>query len=146
MPSMKSTATVSWQGGLADGKGSVDLASGAASGLPVSWASRTEAANGKTSPEELIAAAHASCYSLALSHEIKQSGATPGSLDVQATVTFTVDDAGPRISSSHLQVRGRAEGIDADGFAKLAEAAKAGCPVSKALADSVEISLDAALA
>ena len=146
MPSLKSTATVAWKGGLANGSGTVDLASGAASGLPVSWPSRTEAANGQTSPEELIAGAHAACYSMALSHEIAQAGGTPGSLDVTATATFTVDDAGPRIASIHLQVRGRADGIDADGFAKVAAAAKAGCPVSRALADSVEVTLDAALA
>jgi lipoyl-dependent peroxiredoxin len=146
MPSMKSTATVAWSGGLADGSGTVDLASGAASGLPVSWPSRTEAPNGQTSPEELIAGAHAACYSMALSHELAQAGATPGSLDVTATCTFTVDDAGPRIASMHLQVRAKADGIDADRFAQVAEAAKKGCPVSRALADSVEVTLDAALA
>jgi osmotically inducible protein OsmC len=143
---MQSTATVAWSGGLADGSGTVDLASGAASGLPVSWPSRTEAPNGKTSPEELIAGAHAACYCMALSHEIAQAGGTPGSLDAQATCTFVVDDAGARIASMHLQVRGRVDGMDASGFAAAAEAAKAGCPVSAALADSVEITLDAALA
>jgi lipoyl-dependent peroxiredoxin len=146
MPSLESTATAAWKGGLADGSGTVDLASGAARGLPVSWSSRTEAANGRTSPEELIAAAHAACYSMALSHEIAQAGGTPGSLDVTATCTFTVDDAGPRVASMHLQVRGKADGIDADGFGRVAEAAKEGCPVSRALADSVEVTLDAALA
>jgi osmotically inducible protein OsmC len=146
MPSLKSTATVAWTGGLADGSGTVDLASGAATGLPVSWASRTEAANGKSSPEELLAGAHAACYCMALSHEIAQAGGTPGSLDAQATCTFVVDDAGPRVASMHLQVRGRVEGLDAAGFAKVAEAAKNGCPVSRALADSVEVTLDAALA
>jgi osmotically inducible protein OsmC len=146
MPSLDSTATVTWKGGLANGSGTVDLASGAASGLPVSWPSRTEAANGQTSPEELIAGAHAACYSMALSHELAQAGATPGSLDVTATATFMVDDAGPRIASIHLQVRGKADGIDADGFARVAEAAKQGCPVSRALADSVDVTLDASLA
>jgi len=145
MPSLKSTATSVWQGGLADGSGTVSLASGAASGLGVSWPARTEAADGRTSPEELIAAAHAACYSMALSHELASRGATPGSLEVTAECTFVVDDEGSRIASMHLAVRGTAGGIDASGFVAAADAAKAGCPVSKALTPSVAITLAATL-
>jgi osmotically inducible protein OsmC len=136
MSELVSTANAVWQGGLADGSGTVSFASGATGPLAVSWASRTEAANGKTSPEELIGAAHAACYSMALSHEIAGAGGTPKSLDVTAKVTFV---AGTGITGVALTVSGQADGLDADGFKKAAEAAKEGCPVSQAL--SVPITL-----
>jgi osmotically inducible protein OsmC len=136
MPELVSTANSVWQGGLADGSGTVSFASGATGPLAVSWASRTEAANGKTSPEELIGAAHAACYSMALSHEIAGAGGTPKELDVTAKVTFV---AGTGITGVALTVSGQVEGLDADGFKKAAEAAKEGCPVSQAL--SVPITL-----
>jgi len=141
----ESTASTSWQGTLATGSGQTTLASGAAGPLEVSWARRTERADGTTSPEELIAAAHASCYAMAFSHELAQAGATPEHLDVSATVTFELVDGAPTVSKSALTVRGSASGIDADGFAKVAAAAKDGCPVSRALKGNVEITLDAAL-
>ena len=136
MPELVSTANSVWQGGLADGSGTVSFASGATGPLAVSWASRTEAANGKTSPEELIGAAHAACYSMALSHEIAGAGGTPKELDVTAKVTFV---AGTGITGVALTVSGQVEGLDDDGFRKAAEAAKEGCPVSQAL--SVPITL-----
>jgi len=142
----ESSASTSWQGTLARGSGQTTLASGAAGPLEVSWARRTERANGTTSPEELIAAAHASCYAMAFSHELAEAGATPEQLDVSATVTFEIVDGAPTVSKSALTVRGKVAGIDADGFAKLAAAAKDGCPVSRALKGNVEVTLDAALA
>jgi len=142
----ESSASTSWQGTLARGSGQTTLASGAAGPLEVSWARRTERANGTTSPEELIAAAHASCYAMAFSHELAEAGATPEQLDVSATVTFEIVDGAPTVSKSALTVRGKVGGIDADGFAKLAAAAKDGCPVSRALKGNVEVTLDAALA
>ena len=142
----ESSASTSWQGTLARGSGQTTLASGAAGPLEVSWARRTEPANGTTSPEELIAAAHASCYAMAFSHELAEAGATPEQLDVSATVTFEIVDGAPTVSKSALTVRGKVAGIDADGFAKLAAAAKDGCPVSRALKGNVEVTLDAALA
>ena len=141
----ESSATTSWEGTLARGSGQTRLASGVAGPFEVSWAHRTERGAKTTSPEELIAAAHASCYAMAFSHELAEAGATPEHLDVSATVTFEIVDGAPTVSRSALKVRGTASGIDADGFAKLAAAAKEGCPVSRALA-GVEITLDAALA
>ena len=142
----ESTASTSWQGTLARGSGMTSLASGAAPPLNVSWGARTGSAAGATSPEELIAAAHASCYAMAFAHELAEAGATPEHLDVSATVTFEVVDGAPTITRSALTVRGSASGIDAAGFAEAAEGAKAGCPVSRALQGNVEITLDAALA
>ena len=136
MSELVSTANAVWNGGLTDGSGTVSFASGATGPLAVSWASRTEAANGKTSPEELIGAAHAACYSMALSHEIAGAGGTPKELDVTAKVTFV---AGTGITGVALTVSGQVEGLDDDGFRKAAEAAKEGCPVSQAL--SVPITL-----
>ncbi len=137
MSELVSTANAVWQGGLADGSGTVSLASGAAGPLPVSWASRTEAANGQTSPEELIGAAHASCYSMALSHEIASAGGTPKELDVTAKVTF----AGG-ITGIALSVSGSVDGLDADGFAKAAQSAKENCPVSRALAVPITLTVN----
>ncbi len=111
MAELVSTATAAWQGGLADGSGTVSLASGAAGPLPVSWASRTEAANGKTSPEELIGAAHAACFSMALSHEIaRRRRHAAGQLDVTAKVTFVAGEDGVGISGVALTVSGSADG------------------------------------
>ena len=142
----ESSATTSWQGTLARGSGQTTLASGVAGPLEVSWGRRTERTATTTSPEELIAAAHASCYAMAFSHELAEAGATPEHLDVSATVTFEIVDGAPTVSRSALTVRGTASGIDAEGFAKLAAVAKDGCPVSRALEGNVEITLDAALA
>ncbi len=138
MSELVSTANAVWQGGLADGSGKVSFASGATGPLAVSWASRTEAANGNTSPEELIGAAHASCYSMALSHEIAGAGGTPKELDVTAKVTFV---AGTGITGVALTVSGQVDGLDAEGFKKAAEAAKEGCPVSQALAVPITLTV-----
>ena len=140
------TAEVSWSGALADGNGSIDyVTSGAFSRLPVTWASRTEAADGRTSPEELIASAHASCYAMAFSGRLGRNGTPPTSLAVKATVTFDKLEAGWRVMSSALVVRGVVPGIDAATFGELAEAAKDGCPVSQALKGNVELSVVATL-
>src|SRR5438046_3917167 len=106
-------AEVEWQGDLIHGNGTIlSVGSGALGELPVTWASRTERSDGKTSPEELVAAAHASCFSMALSHELTQAGHPPDSLEVSATVTLDMD-AGPKVTTSALTVQGRVPGIDA---------------------------------
>jgi osmotically inducible protein OsmC len=134
------TASVTWNGSLMEGSGTIhSFGSGAIGELPVTWASRAEESNGKTSPEELIAAAHAACYSMAFSNMLAKEGFPAEQLDTTATVTFV---PGTGITTSKLVVRGRVPGASAEQFLALAENAKANCPVSKALA-GVEISLDA---
>jgi osmotically inducible protein OsmC len=142
MAELVSTATATWNGGLADGSGTVSLASGAAGPLPVSWASRIEAANGRTSPEELIGAAHAACFSMALSHEIAGAGGTPKQLDVTAKVTFSATDEGVGVAGVALSVSGQVDGLDAAGFAKAAQSAKENCPVSRALAVPITLTVN----
>ncbi|MFI5780031.1 OsmC family peroxiredoxin [Nocardia sp. NPDC051570] len=139
------TARTAWTGGLQDGSGQVELASSGVGKFDVSFPKRSaENADGTTSPEELIAAAHSSCYAMALSAQIGNAGGTVQSLDVNADVTLGPDPAGGfRISKIKLTVRGKADGIDAAGFQTAAEGAKAGCPVSKALAGVDTIELDA---
>jgi osmotically inducible protein OsmC len=119
--------------------------SGSFRDLPVSWAARTEAPEGKTSPEELIAAAHAACFEMALSGALARGGTPPERLEVSAAVTFDKTDAGWRVVSSALTVRGRVPGIDADGFRAAAEATRDGCPVSQALRGNVALSVEATL-
>jgi lipoyl-dependent peroxiredoxin len=137
-------ANVVWQGDLMDGSGTItDVTSGAFGGLDVSWASRSEDPNGKTSPEELIAAAWASCFSMALSAGLAKAGFPPEKLETSAVVTLV---PGEGITKGALTVRGTVPGIDGDGFIEAAEGAKQNCPVSKALAGIPEVSLDAALA
>jgi osmotically inducible protein OsmC len=140
------TARTAWNGTLQEGSGQVELSSSKVGTYEVSFPKRAaEDAGGTTSPEELIAAAHSACYSMALSGEIGRAGGTPQALDVQADVTLGPDPAGGfKITGIKLTVRGEVEGLDAAGFAQAAQAAKEGCPVSKALA-GVDISLDAAL-
>jgi lipoyl-dependent peroxiredoxin len=137
-------ASVTWDGDLMNGSGTIDeVGSGAFGPLDVSWAARSEeASGGKTSPEELIAAAHASCFSMALSGGLAKAGNAPERLRTSAAVTFV---PGTGITKISLTVRGTVPGLDADGFREAAEAAKAGCPVSKALAGVPEITLDAEL-
>jgi osmotically inducible protein OsmC len=129
------TATTQWTGGLQDGSGSVALTSSGLSGFDVSFPKRAaDDADGTTSPEELIAAAHSSCYAMQFSALLGGAGATDISLSVAADVSLSPDPAGGfRISRIVLHVGGQAGGVDADTFAKLAEEAEAGCPVSKAL-------------
>jgi osmotically inducible protein OsmC len=139
-------AEVVWEGSLERGSGVLDLKSGAAPRLPVTWASRTRRSEGKTSPEELIAGAHASCFSMALSDELGQDGAAPERLDVTATCTIAQVDGGWRITTMALDVEGAVPGIDESTFAAAAERAKDGCPVSGALKGNVEVSLRSRLA
>lgn len=138
-------AEVTWNGSLLEGSGTIDSStSGVIGGQTVSWASRsTDEAAGSTSPEELIAAAHAACFSMALSHGLAQAGNPPDELKTSATVTF---QPGEGITKIALAVAGKVPGIDADAFREAAEGAKANCPVSKALAGVPEITLDARLA
>ena len=139
-------ATVNWNGDLATGSGRVDATtSGAFAGLPVTWASRTEQANGRTSPEELLAAAHASCFSMAFSSDLAKAGSPPKSLDVSAEVTAERIDGKLTVVSSRLTVRGQVPGLDEERFRALAEQAKDGCPISRALKGNVELSVDASL-
>ncbi|MBB5806877.1 osmotically inducible protein OsmC [Saccharothrix ecbatanensis] len=135
-------ATTHWEGNLLEGKGSVALESSGIGTFDVSWPSRAEAANGKTSPEELIAAAHSSCYSMALSHGLAQAGTPPQQVDTSAEVTF---QPGTGITGIHLTVTAVVPGLDAEGFAAAAENAKKNCPVSQALTGT-EITLTATLA
>jgi osmotically inducible protein OsmC len=137
-----SRADAVWSGDLASGKGQVTPASGAFDELPVSWGSRTESQKGKTSPEELLAAAHAACFSMAFSNGLSKAGHKVEELNTTAEVEFV---PGTGITSSKITVRGRVSGIEDDEFQKLAEAAKEGCPVSKALSGNVELTLEARL-
>ena len=137
------TAHVTWNGSLMDGSGRItSTTSGAIGEQPVSWASRAEDANGKTSPEDLIAAAHAACFAMALSHGLAQGGTPADELKTSATVTF---QPGEGITKIALTAEGRVPGIDESDFLEAAEGAKANCPVSKALAGVPDISLDARL-
>jgi lipoyl-dependent peroxiredoxin len=137
----KRKATTHWEGNLLEGKGAVTLESSGIGTYDVSWPSRAEAANGKTSPEELIAAAHSSCYSMALSHGLAGAGTPPTTVDTSAEVTF---QPGTGITGIHQTVRATVPGIDAAAFAEAAEGAKKNCPVSQALAGTT-ITLDATL-
>jgi lipoyl-dependent peroxiredoxin len=135
------TAQTHWEGNLAEGAGKVTLESSGIGTFDVSWPARAEEPNGKTSPEELIAAAHSSCFSMALSAGLSKAGTPPTSLDTRADVEFTV---GPGITGIHLTVVGQVEGITEEQFREAAEGAKKGCPVSQALSGTT-ITLDAAL-
>jgi osmotically inducible protein OsmC len=143
---MKSTGHASWQGSLFEGSGVATLTSGAGGPFPVSWASRTEESAGKTSPEELIAAAHAACFSMALSNMLANAGNTADNLDTTAVATFEKTDAGMRITTMAITVVGTVPGMSADDFATHAAAAKDGCPVSNALKGNVNITVEASLA
>jgi len=138
------TATTSWDGDLAHGAGAVTGASGALDALAVTWASRTERSDGKTSPEELIAAAHSSCFSMALAHELTEAGHPPEHLKVSAKVTLDLLHGVPTVTTSELEVSGRVAGLDQMGFIQAATEAAKNCPISRALA-SIEISVEAML-
>jgi lipoyl-dependent peroxiredoxin len=138
------TATVTWSGSLLEGAGTItSVGSGAFGPLDVTWASRTEDSGGLTSPDELIAAAHASCFSMALSHGLAEGGTPPQKLDTSATVTFVPGEGVTKIA---LTVRGTVPGLDEAAFVEAAEGAKENCPLSKALAAVPEITVDASLA
>jgi osmotically inducible protein OsmC len=139
-------AAVSWQGNLSFGSGRLDaVTSGAFTALPVTWASRIEAADGRTSPEELLAAAHASCFSMAFSSDLAKAGSPPESLDVTSEIAFDRVDGKWTVVSSKLTVRGRVPGLDEERFRALADAAKSGCPISRALQGNVALSVEASL-
>ncbi len=135
-------ATTHWEGSLTEGAGQVTLQSSGIGTYDVSWAARSEEANGKTSPEELIAAAHSSCFSMALSGALAKAGTPPTALDTSAEVDFV---PGTGITEIRLTVRGVVEGMSNEDFVAAAQVAKENCPVSKALA-ATPITLDAALA
>ncbi len=138
------TMSTTWHGTLLEGEGTIhEAGSGAFGSLDVSWASRTEASNGKTSPEELIAAAHSACFAMSLASGLAKAGTPAGQLETSATVTFVPGEGITRIA---LSVRGTVPGLDEGAFIAAAEGAHAGCPVSKALAAVPLITLDAALA
>ncbi len=135
-----------WTGDLMSGSGEVSaVSSGKFGALPLSWAARTEAPGGKTSPEELLAAAHASCFCMALSNGLAKGGTPPTRLECTATVTFDRVGDGWGVTASALEVRGTVPGIDAESFAKAAEAARDGCPISRALKGNVKLSVKTAL-
>lgn len=140
------TATAHWEGGLANGKGQAVLKSSGQGSFDVSFPTRAaDEANGHTSPEELLGAAHAACFAMQLSGVLEEAGTPPQSLDVSADVTLAPGGAGFIVKGIKLTLRGTADGVSADDFAAAAEKAKQICPVSAALAGT-EITLDAALA
>jgi lipoyl-dependent peroxiredoxin len=136
------TANAQWSGSLTKGSGTVSLDSSHLGSYDVSWASRAEEPNGRTSPEELIAAAHSSCFSMALAKGLTDGGHEPSSIRTRADVTF---QPGEGITGIHLTVHAQVDGISAEQFEQAAQAAKTGCPVSQALAGTT-ITLDASLA
>lgn len=139
---LKSTGRTHWEGDLASGSGTASLDTGVGGPMQVTWTARSEDHGGLTSPEELIAAAHASCYSMAFSARLDKAGASSITLDTEATATFV---AGEGITAMDLTVRGSVEGISEEEFKSLAEDAKENCPVSQALKGNVPITLDASL-
>ncbi len=147
MANFESTATALWNGDLMGGSGTVDFATGALPQVPLTWASRTESSDGKTSPEELVAAAHASCYAMAFSHLLATSGHQPDHLHVSATVGFgpKAGGGGFEVKSSALTVRGKVAGLDQAQFEKLAAEGEQACPISNALRGNIEITVNATL-
>ena len=139
------TANAQWQGDLMGGSGTVSTASGVVEEATVKWSSRAERADENTSPEELIAAAHASCISMALAHGLAQAGNEPRHLDTEATATFDQVDGGFKMTTMRITIRGQVDGIEEDAFREAAEEAAENCPVSQALKGNVEVTLDASL-
>jgi osmotically inducible protein OsmC len=140
------SATANWSGNLTEGSGSVSSKSSEnLRDIPLSWSARTGDPSGLGGPEELLAAAHASCFSMAFSNTLFKDGFTADSLEVTCDVTADKRDAGWTVLSSHLTVHGRVAGVDQAGFADAAERAKDGCPISRALMGNVELSVEATL-
>jgi osmotically inducible protein OsmC len=143
----KRQATTVWHGDLFSGNGTLDSKSGAFSDLGVTWAARTESSDGKTSPEELVAAAHSSCYAMAFSNTLAQAGHKPESLEVTSVVTFDPQaEGGPKVTSAELSVTGKVPGITEDEFKELAKKGEQGCPISNLIRAGTKITLDAKLA
>ena len=140
-------AEATWSGDLQTGSGTVSaVTSGAFAELPVSWAARTEASDGRTSPEELVAAAHAACYSMALSNTLSEAGNPPERLHVVATVSLDPrQGGGVEVTRSALEVTGAVAGLDQAGFQEAAEKAEKGCPISNAIRGNVAVTVDATL-
>ena len=145
MPRVQRTADVVWQGDVARGGGTITGESGALGELPVTLATRVGSPERHTSPEELIAAAHAACYAMALSSELSGAGSPPERLDVKAACTLEPVGDDHKITTMELVVRGRVPGVDAAGFEAAARRAEQGCPVSNVLRGGAEIRLDARL-
>lgn len=139
-------ATVTWHGSLREGHGTIDTGSGALHGAQVTWASRMEAPNGKTSPEELLAAAEAECYAMVLTNMLTERGNQPQDLQVTATARVEPHGQGLRITSIQLEVQGQVSGIDQATFQRIAQEAESNCPVSNALRGNVNITVQANLA
>jgi osmotically inducible protein OsmC len=142
MASNESSATTVWEGSLTEGRGMTSTASGAIPDVEVTWQARVERTADTTSPEELLAAAHASCYSMALSNGLAEGGNAPERLETTATVTFV---PGEGVKSSRIAVRGKVDGVDQAGFEQAAGEAGEGCPISGALKGNVEITVEATL-
>jgi osmotically inducible protein OsmC len=140
-------ADANWEGALTEGSGIVELFTSEAASLPVTWASRVESADGRTSPEELLAAAHASCYAMAFSATLGRDGNPPERLHVTAVVSLNPKEGGGfQVTDSALTVTGKVPGLDQDGFQAAAEAADQGCPISNAIRGNVAITVKATLA
>ncbi|WP_298038132.1 OsmC family peroxiredoxin [uncultured Microbacterium sp.] len=137
-----SEATTAWKGSLLEGSGTVEFTSSQIGTFPIDWKARSEGSDSTTTPEELIAAAHASCFSMALSHALSDNGTPPESVRTSASVTFV---PGTGITGSHLNVQASVPDLSAEQFQQIADSAKTGCPVSQALA-GIEITLEASLA
>jgi osmotically inducible protein OsmC len=139
-------ATASWEGDLPTGHGEVSAGtSGVFTSLPTTWKARTEESDGLTSPEELLAAAHASCFSMASSNNLAKAGFPPERMDVTVEITGDRREAGWTVISSHITLRAKVPNVDEQTFRQAVEAAKDGCPISRALAGNVEMTLDASL-
>ena len=146
MAGVERQAHTLWEGPLIGGMGDTELASSGIGRYPVTWAARTESPEGKTSPEELLAAAHATCYAMAFSHALAQAGNAPERLHVTSTVSFEPKEGGGfAVTRSALEVDGVVPGLDQEGFQRAAEEAEKGCPVSNAIRGNVDISVKATL-
>jgi lipoyl-dependent peroxiredoxin len=143
MAKAESTARAVWQGDLMSGSGAVSTETGVLRDQRITWAARVERVTDTTSPEELLAAAHAACYAMAFSHALAQAGSPPKQLDVTATTAFEQVEGGFRVSTSRLTVEGQVDGVDDEQFAALAREAGEGCPISGALSGNVDIEVDA---
>jgi len=139
------SASAMWQGDLLSGEGTVSSASEFLSDAPTSWKARTEDATGKTSPEELLAAAHASCFSMAFSNELSKAGFVPDRVEVTVDVTADKREQGWTVLSSHITARGWVPNVDEETFQAMANKAKEGCPISRAISGNVELTVEATL-
>jgi osmotically inducible protein OsmC len=145
MPLAERRASATWEGNLTKGSGRVKSGSGAIAEIPVTWASRVERSDGKTSPEELVAMAHASCYAMAFSHTLAEAGHTPERVSVTANCQLESIPGGIKVATINLEVTGKVPGVDQAKFAELAAKGEQGCPISNALRGSVQINLKATL-